>query len=116
MTKTSRLPALDRDLLQHLKDYLVRRAEEAARPDYLGEASTEPEEIEDMFRGNLLPVRVPKHVLDGTVNLFDGIDEVDYEVRAEITDAISFFRSKASGFEEWNTDYGTFHMDRSSIH
>ncbi|SSC71430.1 unnamed protein product [Ciceribacter sp. T2.26MG-112.2] len=116
MTKTNRLPALDRDLLQHIEDYLVRRTEEAARLDYLGEVAPEPEEIEDMFPGNFLPVRMPKRVLDGAVNLFDGIDEVDYEVRAEITDAISCFHSKACGFEEWDTDYGTFLMDPSSIH
>uniref|UniRef100_A0A7C1NWY1 Uncharacterized protein n=1 Tax=Agrobacterium albertimagni TaxID=147266 RepID=A0A7C1NWY1_9HYPH len=116
MTKANRIPLVDRDLLRHLEDYLVRRVGEVIRSEQLGEAALQPEEIDDMLPAAPFAARMPKLVLDSTVNMFDGIDEVDYEVRAEIADSISCVRSKACMDEEWDTDYGTFLLNRSLIH
>lgn len=116
MTKTTnRLPVLDLDLLQHIEDYLVHRAKEAAHLDYLGEVAPELEEIEDLLPSNLVPVRVSKRVLDGEPSLFDGVDELNHQTRLDFSDVISGI-SPACIFEEWETDYGIFLMNPASVH
>jgi len=116
MTKTTnRLPTLDLDLLQHIEDYLVHRAKEAAHLDYLGEVAPDLEEIEDLLPSNLVPVRVSKRVLDGEPSPFDSIDELNHQMHLDFSDVISGV-SPAFVFEEWETDYGTFLMNPAIVH